>query len=197
MRRGLHTAMFVAIGLLSLQATPRALTVSPLTATILVGETVQAASSPSGSQWSSSNLAIATVSPSGVVTGVSPGTATITAKLRGARATILVTVRAPQPQPAPLAIVVQPPITIAATSPTAVTLPAVVFTGGTPPVFTSIVPASGSVFPIGVTTVTMTAVDQADATVTSSYTVTLAVPPPLPPDLPAPPNAVDFVDPGA
>ncbi|WP_193372059.1 Ig-like domain-containing protein, partial [Pedobacter agri] len=47
------------------------------TNTVCVGSTTQYSNSTSGGVWSSSNTAVATVNASGLVTGVSAGTATI------------------------------------------------------------------------------------------------------------------------
>lgn len=74
-----------------------ALTVSPTTATVAVGaaETITATVTPSTYSnvvWTSSNEGVATVSAAGVVTGVSAGTATITATAGGKTATCTVTV---------------------------------------------------------------------------------------------------------
>ncbi len=75
-----------------------ALTLDKTTATIKVGEnlTLTATKTPSdsvdGISWSTDNSSIATVS-NGVVTGVSPGTATITATSNGIPATCLVEVK--------------------------------------------------------------------------------------------------------
>lgn len=74
-----------------------ALTVSPTTATVAVGaaETITATVTPStftNVTWASSNEGVATVSNTGVVTGVSAGTATITATAGAKTATCTVTV---------------------------------------------------------------------------------------------------------
>ncbi|PYO96037.1 MAG: hypothetical protein DMD60_11980, partial [Gemmatimonadetes bacterium] len=64
-------------------------TVSPATASLQIGQTVQLAATPKDAAggtltgrtvtWTSSNPSVATVSPSGQVAGVTPGSATITA----------------------------------------------------------------------------------------------------------------------
>ena len=74
-----------------------ALSVSPATATVAVAaaETITATVTPSSFTnvtWTSSNESVATVSAAGVVTGVSAGTATITATAGGKTATCAVTV---------------------------------------------------------------------------------------------------------
>lgn len=74
-------------------------TVAPATASVAVGATqaLSASGSPDSSTvgWASSDVAVATVSASGVVTGVAAGTATITATLSdGSTATSTVTVTA-------------------------------------------------------------------------------------------------------
>jgi len=75
----------------------QAISVSPTTASIAVGaaETLTATVTPStftDVSWTSSDESVATVSAAGVVTGVSAGTATITATAGGKTATCAVTV---------------------------------------------------------------------------------------------------------
>jgi hypothetical protein len=76
----------------------KSISVSPSSATIAVGQTVQltASASPPNSAstfaWSSSNNNVATVSSAGLVTGVGAGTATITASAGGVNGTSTVTV---------------------------------------------------------------------------------------------------------
>jgi serine/threonine protein kinase/alpha-tubulin suppressor-like RCC1 family protein/uncharacterized protein YjdB len=82
--------------------------VSPATLTVAVGKTAQLAASPRDARnttladrdvrWSSSNAAVATVSPNGTVTGVGGGTATITATSEEQVGRATVTVPAPPPQ---------------------------------------------------------------------------------------------------
>src|SRR5881628_1647026 len=77
-------------------------TVSPSTASVQVGQTVQLTATPKDSSgnplsgrpvsWGSSNTAVATVSGSGVVTGVTAGAATITATSEGQSGTATITV---------------------------------------------------------------------------------------------------------
>jgi len=86
-------------------------TVAPPTASIVVGATVtltatvkdQNGNVMSGQTitWSSGNTANATVSSSGVVTGVAQGSATITANCSGKAGTSTVTVTTPPPPPPP------------------------------------------------------------------------------------------------
>src|SRR5438874_2316474 len=76
--------------------------VSPTSASVSVGQTVQLAATPKDANgnpltgrtvtWSSGNSGVATVSASGIVTGVSPGAATITAASEGKSGTAAVTV---------------------------------------------------------------------------------------------------------
>ena len=76
--------------------------VSPASASVSVGQTVQLAAMPKDANgnpltgrtvtWSSGNSGVATVSASGIVTGVSPGAATITAASEGKSGTAAVTV---------------------------------------------------------------------------------------------------------
>ena len=75
---------------------------SPATATVLVGQTLQLTATPKDSAggtlagrtvtWKSSDTTVATVSPSGQVTGVAPGSATITATSEGKTSTAAITV---------------------------------------------------------------------------------------------------------
>jgi hypothetical protein len=81
----------------------KSISVSPSSATVPIGQTQQltAAASPPGSAttfaWSSSNDAVATVSSSGLVTGVAAGTATISASAGGKTGTSSITVPPPAP----------------------------------------------------------------------------------------------------
>src|SRR5437773_3779584 len=83
--------------------------VSPASASVQVGQTVQLAATPRDANgnplsgravsWASSNTAVATVSGSGLVTGVTAGSATITATSEGKSGTSAITVTAPAPAP--------------------------------------------------------------------------------------------------
>lgn len=81
-------------------ATVTSVTVSPTTASVNVGDTttisstvtVKQGADPVSVTWTSSNTAVATVSGGGIVTGVSVGTATITATAGGRSAECTVTV---------------------------------------------------------------------------------------------------------
>ena len=81
----------------------KSISVSPSSATVAVDGTVQltATASPRGSattfSWASSNAAVATVSSAGLVTGVAPGTATISASADGKTGTSAITVPTPPP----------------------------------------------------------------------------------------------------
>ena len=84
-------------------------TVSPATASVQAGQTVQLAATPKDANgnplsgrtvtWASSNSAVATVGGSGLVTGVTAGSATITATSEGKSGTSAITVTAPAPAP--------------------------------------------------------------------------------------------------
>ena len=96
-------------------------TVSPASASVLTGQTVQLTAAPKDASgnplsgrtvtWSSGNTSVATVSSSGLVAGVTAGSATITATSEGQSGTSAVTVVLPNPGdstlgsslPAPLA----------------------------------------------------------------------------------------------
>jgi uncharacterized protein YjdB len=85
--------------------------VTPATASVVIGQTVQLAATPKDANgntlsgrvvtWSSSNAAVATVSATGLVTGVSAGAATITAMSEGKTGTASITVTSPPPPPPP------------------------------------------------------------------------------------------------
>ena len=83
----------------------KSISVSPSSATVAVGSTQQlvATANPPGSAtsftWSSSDNAVATVSTSGLVTGVAAGTATISASAGGKTGRATITVPAPPPPP--------------------------------------------------------------------------------------------------
>ncbi|OLE19290.1 MAG: hypothetical protein AUG88_01275 [Actinobacteria bacterium 13_1_20CM_4_68_12] len=80
-------------------------TVSPTTASVLAGQTVQLTATPKDAggtalsgrpvTWASSNVGFATVSASGLVSGVAAGSATITATSQGQSATSTITVTTP------------------------------------------------------------------------------------------------------
>ena len=92
-------------------ATPATATVAVAVSstTISVGQSVQASATVKDANgntipgalvfWSSSNAAVATVALNGLVSGVSTGTANITASNSGKSGTVTVTVTAPQPPP--------------------------------------------------------------------------------------------------
>jgi trimeric autotransporter adhesin len=103
---------------------PNGLSISTPPLTLAAGLTAQLAANGSyddGSSldvtasvsWTSSDPLVATVSPSGLVTAVAPGTAIITGTLSGETATILVTVTSAVLNPGGLTITV-PPLTLAA-----------------------------------------------------------------------------------
>src|SRR5207253_4220921 len=79
--------------------------VSPPTASIQQGQTVQLTATPKAASgntlsgrtvtWSSSNTSVATVSSSGLVSAVTPGSATVTAASEGKTGTASITVTAP------------------------------------------------------------------------------------------------------
>jgi len=85
-------------------------TVNPATATVLVGATTQLSATTKDSAgavltgrtiaWASSNAAVATVSGSGLVTGQTAGSATVTATSEGKNGTAAITITAPVANPA-------------------------------------------------------------------------------------------------
>src|SRR5207247_1608470 len=108
--------------------------VSPTTASVAVGQTQQLSATPKDASgnpltgrtvsWSSGNTAVATVSASGLVTGVGAGAATITAASEGQSGTAAITVTAP-PAPAPVASVAVSPASASVPAGQAVQLSAV------------------------------------------------------------------------
>lgn len=85
----------------SLMLLEEVMTVTPASATLSVGETVQLLASGPVQNWTSSNPAVATVSSSGLVTAITGGNVTITAKWKSQRGTSNVTVDAAPPPPPP------------------------------------------------------------------------------------------------
>lgn len=83
----------------------KSVTVSPSSATVAVGATQQLTATVNPSTtgatvtWSSSNSSVATVSATGLVTGVNPGSATISASAGGKTGRSAITVSSPPPPP--------------------------------------------------------------------------------------------------
>jgi uncharacterized protein YjdB len=140
-----------------------AVTVSPTTASVLSGQTVQLTATPRDANgtplsgrvvtWTSVNPAIATVSAAGLVTGVAAGPATITATSEGKSGTAAVTVS-------------NVPVASVVVSPTA----ANVSVGGTVQLSATPTDAAGAVLTGRV--VTWTSVNPAIATVSAAGLVT-------------------------
>jgi acid phosphatase type 7 len=90
----------------------KSVVVSPSSASIVVGATraLSATVSPGGTgatvTWTSTNDAVATVSTSGVVTGVAAGTATVRATAGGVSGSSAITVTAAPPPPGPGVVLV-------------------------------------------------------------------------------------------
>jgi hypothetical protein len=84
--------------------TGRSVTVSPSSASIAVGKTVQLTASTRSAKWSSSNSNVARVSATGLVTGAAAGSATITARSGSKSGTASITVTSAS-APAPVATV--------------------------------------------------------------------------------------------
>ena len=80
--------------------------------------------------------------------------------------------------PQPLTLTCAPSQTVLSAVPIAVAYPAPVAGGGTAPVIISSAPASGSVFPLGATTVTGLATDSLGQTASCTLTVTVSAPDP-------------------
>ena len=99
---------------------------------IFVGETQSLSAAPTDAsgvgvagavQWSSSDAAVASVSPTGVVTAVNMGSVRIAARVEGIVRDVLVTVDAPGPPPQPAGIAPAPTPAPAAPTQTAETAP--------------------------------------------------------------------------
>lgn len=143
--------------------------VTPSTASVAAGSTVTLSANvrdASGATlsgrtvaWSSSSPQTATVSSTGVVSGVSPGTATITATSEGKSGTAVITV--PQPAPAAVARVVVSPSTLSLSHNQAATLTA------------QLTDANGNV--LTGRTITWTSSDTNKVTVTSSGSMALVL----------------------
>ncbi len=165
----------------TLAVTP-ALTVTPSSVTLQKGQTVQLQANKTGVKWSSSNVAIATVSTAGLVRAIALGKATIVARVKNEQASSAISVVAPPPPPPPLTITcptVQP-VTAASSDGAVVTWPLPTTTGGVQPVTVSTNPASGSKLPVGTTTVTGSASSSDGQSRTCTFPVTVNPPPPPP-----------------
>lgn len=92
-------ALLLLMLLVASSAFAQALTVNPLTVSIKQKETAQLTVTSNGSpvtaDWSSRDSTIATVSATGLVTGIGKGTVPITASYNGATATCSVSVAKP------------------------------------------------------------------------------------------------------
>jgi uncharacterized protein YjdB len=99
---GTATVTVTAAAVASVTVTPSAASVTVGQTTALTAQTLDANGSALTGRaiaWTSSNTGIATVSATGVVTGVAPGSATITATSEGKTGTSAITVTAPAPAP--------------------------------------------------------------------------------------------------
>jgi len=179
----------------SLSAASGAISITPETVVLEVDQSASLIASRSNVTWSSSNTAVATVDSRGLVTAKAAGTASITARSRGSRGTAKITVNTNSVSRAPLALTC--PTAINAVSqdgnPVAVNY-AVSYSGGVNPVSVAGVPASGSLFAVGTTSVNVTAQSGDGQRATCSFAVTVTsnyVPPaPLTLTCPTPINAV-------
>ena len=169
-------------------------TVTPSTASVIVGQTTTLAATTKDASgnvltgrtitWTTSNALVATVSASGVVTGVAAGTATITATSEGKSGTATVTVTlAPVASitvtPATASVVVGQTTTLSATTKDAagnvLTGRTITWTSGTNSIAT--VSSSGVVTGVAAGTVLITATSEgrsASATVTVTQPVPVA-----------------------
>lgn len=169
--------------------------VSPSSGTIVTGATLTLSAATYDAQgnrlsgrsvvWTSSAPQVATVSGSGVVTGVSPGTATITATSEGKSGSASITVTAPSPVPVASVVVAPSTATLdvgGTTTLTATTLDAsgkpltgrvVDWTSSDPGVAT--VSSTGVVTGVAAGTATITASSEGKS---GTATVTVTAPPP-------------------
>lgn len=174
-------------------------TIAPATASVAVGATVSLSASVKDAQgnvmqgqtvtWITSNASVATVSASGIVTGVATGPATITATSSGKSGTASVTVTAP-PQvvttvtvsPATASIAVGATVALSATVKDAQgnTMTGQTVTWSTSNSATATVNSSGVVTGVSAGPATITATSSGKSG-TSSVTVTAPPPPPPPP----------------
>ena len=186
-------------------APPRAavarVTVAPATQTLDIGQAgpalTAAPSDAAGTPltgrdapvWTSSNGAVASVNASGVVTGVGPGTATITATIEGVAGAATITVNPPRPAPVARVAVSAAPATIVAGS-TAQASAAPFDAAGNAlagrgaPTWTT---SNGAIATVNATTGVVSGVAPGTATITAtiegvagSTTVTVTAPPPAP-----------------
>src|SRR3989441_1042630 len=173
--------------------------VSPATASVQVGQTVQLTATPKDASgtplagrvvtWASNAPGVATVNGSGLVTGVAAGTATLTATSEGQSGTATVTVTAVPPvpvvsvtvSPATASVQVGQTVQLTATPKDASGTPlagrVVTWASNAPGVAT--VNGSGLVTGVAAGTATLTATSEGQSG-TATVTVT-AVPPPPPP----------------
>jgi len=115
---GTHTVCNFTISSSTPPAPVASVTVTPPSATVQAGQTVQLTATLKDANgnllsgrsvtWSSSNTAVATVNNSGLVSGAAAGSATITATSEGQSGTAAITVT-PAPPPAPVASVTVTP----------------------------------------------------------------------------------------
>jgi len=112
-KSGTATVTVTAAAVASVNVTPPSASVTVGQTTTLTAQTLDANGSALTGRavaWTSSNTGVATVSATGVVTGVAPGNATITATSEGKSGTSAITVTAPAP--APVASVTVAPATL-------------------------------------------------------------------------------------
>src|SRR5207253_1005738 len=148
--------------------------------------------------WTTNNASVATVSPSGLVNGVAPGSATITAWSEGLSATAIVTVTA---VPVP-SVAITPPSVSVAIGQTVQLTATPKDAGGTPLVGRGVtwassaptvatVNANGLVSAVAAGAATITATSESKSG-TASVTVTVPPPPPPPPPTATPGTVTDL-----
>jgi uncharacterized protein YjdB len=172
-----------------------AVTVTPPSVSLLVGQTVTLIATVSGTTnqavtWASTNTAVATVTAAGVVTAVAPGTAVITATSAAdptARSGAAVVVTAAPPPPPPTLSLIPATATVVAGS----TLQLVAIVGNTTIMGVTYASSDTAVATVsaaglvtarraGTAVITGRTVATPVATATSTVTVTAAPPPPTP-----------------
>ena len=188
-----------SVGVSALPAVVTTVAVTPATASVVAGANVALSATVKDAQgtviagqtvtWATSSASVATVNSNGLVTGVTAGTATITATSSGKSGTAAVTVTAQPPVVA--SVTVSPPtvsISVGATTGLSATvkdaagntLSGQTVSWSTTSAAVASVNSTGTVTGVSAGTATITATSSGKSG-TSSVTVTAAPPPPPPP----------------